>query len=165
MSTAIVPMKLSEKGGMFIRKWEKFEPRPYKDVVGYDTWGFGHKRVGNEPIPNLIGMVDALALFRKDVAPFERILNGALQVQLNQNQFDALLSLLYNTGPGFPKIKDGVIVLKNGQPSTILRQTNASAFDLAAAEFPKWDKAGGKEVQGLLNRRKEEQAIFQSPVF
>ena len=165
MSTPVTPMKLSEKGGMFIRKWEKYEAKPYKDVVGYTTWGFGHKRVGSEPVPAFISMIDAMNLFKKDVAPFETILNNALKVQLNQNQFDALLSLLYNTGPGVPGVKDGVILLKNGKPSTVLTRVNEGAFDLAAAEFPKWNKAGGGEVRGLTNRRLEEKAIFQSPVF
>lgn len=165
MSTAIVPMKLSEKGGMFIRGYEKYMSVPYKDEVGYWTWGFGHKRVGNEPMPKYISMIEALALFKKDVAPFETILNNALKVQLNQNQFDAMLSLLFNTGPGVPGVKDGIILLKNGKPSTLLTRVNEGAFDLAAAEFPKWCHAGGHVSNGLVRRRADEKAMFQSPVF
>ena len=60
MSTAIVPMKLSEKGGMFIRGYEKYMSKPYQDEVGYWTWGFGHKRVGNEAMPKFVSMIDAL---------------------------------------------------------------------------------------------------------
>lgn len=159
----ILPMKLSASGGNFIRNYEAFRSVPYKDIVGYTTWGFGHKRVGTEPVPRSITRVDALALFERDIAPFEAILNRALKVQLNQNQFDAMMSLLYNTGPGVPGIKDGVIVLKSGKPSTLLTDVNNRAFDLAAAEFPKWDNAGGKEVDGLLARRKMERVVFQTP--
>lgn len=165
MSTAITPMKLSEKGGMFIRKWEDYAAKPYKDIVGVTTWGFGHARKGNEPVPSSISMIEALNLFKKDVAPFERMLNTALAVQVNQNQFDALMSILFNVGPGVPGIKDGIILLKNGKHSTLLTDVNNGAFDFAAAQFPLWDKAGGKEVKGLLNRRLEEKAMFQSPVF
>lgn len=165
MSTAIVPMKLSEKGGMFIRGYEKYMAKPYHDEVGYLTWGFGHKQRAGEKAPTFISMIDALNLFKKDVEPFERILNGALKVQLNQNQFDAFLSILFNTGPGVPGVKDGVILLKNGKPSTLLTRVNEGAFDLAAAEFPKWCHAGGHVSNGLVRRRADEKAMFQSPVF
>lgn len=163
MST-VTPMQLSEKGGQFIRKWEDFAPKPYKDIVGVVTWGFGHARVGNEPIPKQVSLAQAMSLFDRDIEPFEAILNRALTTQLNQNQFDALMSVLYNVGPGVPGVKDGIILLKSGKHSTILTQTNLRAFDLAAAEFPKWDLAGGHPVRGLLNRRLEEKAMFQSPV-
>lgn len=160
----ILPMKLSASGGNFIRNYEAFRSMPYKDIVGNLTWGYGHKRQGSEPVPKMITAVQALALFACDITPFEAMLNHALKVQLNQNQFDAMMSILYNTGPGVPGIKDGIILLKNGKPSTMLNEVNASAFDLAAAEFPKWDNAGGKEVEGLLARRKMERRVFQTPV-
>lgn len=156
-------MQLSEKGGIFIRGWEKYMCAPYQDSVGYWTWGFGHKRVGNEPMPKTISMTEALALWKKDMAPFIAMANKAITHPVSQNQFDMFISILENTGPGVPGVKDGVILLKNGKQSTLLKQINAGAFDLAAAEFPKWDHAGGNEVRGLYNRRLAEKAIFQTP--
>ena len=155
--------QLSLAGGSFIRGWEKYMRLPYQDSVGYWTWGFGHKRVGNEPIPQFITAVDALALWKRDMAPFVAMANKALTHECSQNQFDMFISILENTGPGVPGTKDGVILLKNGKQSSLLRYMNQGAFDLAAAEFPKWDHAGGKEVRGLYNRRMAERAIFQTP--
>lgn len=153
---------LSSEGGLFIRKWENFSPTPYQDVGGVWTWGFGHARVGNEPIPKHVTPLDALSLWKKDMAAFVQIANTAITHPVSQNQFDMFISILENVGPGVPKVKDGVVLLKNGRKSTLLTQINAGAFDLAAAEFPKWDKVAGRECKGLLNRRLAEKAIFQT---
>lgn len=155
-------MQLSEKGGMFIRKWEDYAAKPYQDLGGVWTWGFGHARVGHEPMPTTISMIDALALWKRDMAPFVAMANHAITHPLSQNQFDMFISILENVGPGVPKLKDGVILLKNGKKSTLLTQINKGAFDLAAAEFPKWDLCSGHPIRGLLNRRNAEKAIFQT---
>jgi lysozyme len=155
-------MQLSEKGGIFIRKWEDYAAKPYQDLGGVWTWGFGHARVGHEPMPTIISPLDALALWKRDMAPFVAMANKAITHPMSQNQFDMFISILENVGPGVPKIKDGVILLKNGKKSTLLTRINEGAFDLAAAEFPKWDKVGAHEVRGLLNRRNAEKAIFQT---
>lgn len=154
-------LSLSSAGERFIQGWEKYAAKPYPDVGGILTWGFGHARRGNEPVPAFISVPDAQKLFDSDVAPFVTIANRSITHVLNQAQFDAFISILYNVGPGCPGVKDGVIVLKTGQPSTLLRHINAGELDLAAAEFPKWDRVGGKEIHGLLNRRHAEAAMFQ----
>jgi lysozyme len=156
-------MQLSEKGGIFIRRWEDYAAAPYQDLGGVWTWGYGHARVGHEPLPKLISRIDALSLFNRDVAPFVKMANTAITHPMSQNQFDAFISILFNVGPGVPKIKDGVILLKNGRKSTLLTHINAGAMDLAAAEFPKWDKVGTAESRGLLNRRIAEKVVFQTP--
>jgi lysozyme len=91
--------------------------------------------------------------------------NRAILVPVLQAEFDAFVSILFNVGPGVPSIKDGIIVLANGRPSTLLREINARAMTLAAAEFPKWDKIGAVTSQGLLNRRLAEQKIFATGVY
>ena len=77
---------------------------------------------------------------------------AAARVKLNQNQFDALVSFSYNLGLG------------SLQNSTLLRLLNAGNFQAAADQFPRWDRAGGKEVAGLLARRNAERALFLTPV-
>jgi lysozyme len=72
--------------------------------------------------------------------------------QVNQNQFDALVSFTYNLGVG----------ALHG--STLLHLVNQSDFTNAANEFPKWDHAGGVVVAGLLRRRLAEQTLFTTPV-
>lgn len=159
----MISMQLSAKGGMFIRKWEDFAAKPYQDIGGVWTWGYGHARVGNEPIPVVISQIDAMNLWKKDMAPFIAAANRAIIHTMSQNQFDAFISILENVGPGVPGTKDGVILLKNGQQSTLLKHINRGEMDLAAAQFTAWDKVGSHEVRGLLNRRMAEKAMFQTP--
>lgn len=155
-------MQLSEKGGMFIRNWEKYESKPYQDGGGVWTWGYGHARVGKEPLPKFISQIDAMNLWKKDMAPFVAMANRAITHPLSQNQFDMFISILENVGPGVPGVKDGIILLRNGQRSTLLKHINEGALDLAAAQFPAWDKIGGTVCKGLLNRRMAEKTIFQT---
>jgi lysozyme len=154
-------LKLSTDGERFIQGWEKYEPKPYQDIVGVWTWGFGHARKGHEEMPTYISVADAQKLFDSDAAPFVTMANRAITRVLSQSQFDAFVSILYNVGPGAPGIKDGIIVLKSGKPSSLLAAINAGDDAKVATEWVKWDRAGGKEVQGLLNRRKAELAMFQ----
>jgi len=78
-------------------------------------------------------------------------LEKMLKVEVTDNEFAALLSLLYNIGSG------------NLQNSTLLRKLNSGDLkENVAAEFLKWDKSGGQFVQGLLNRREDERLLFLS---
>ena len=77
--------------------------------------------------------------------------NALVTVKINQNQFDALISFSYNLGLG------------SLQQSTLLRLLNAGNFQAAADQFPRWDRAGGKEGAGLLARRNAERALFLTP--
>jgi len=80
---------------------------------------------------------------------------------LTQNQFDALVSILFNVGPGAKGVKDGIITLKSGVPSTLLRMLNLSIYAGAADEFPKWCHGlGGALLPGLVTRRARERALF-----
>ena len=75
---------------------------------------------------------------------------AAARVKLNQNQFDALVSFTYNLGAG---------ALGS---STLLGKLNRGDFEGAADEFPKWNKAGGKVLNGLVKRRAAERSLFLS---
>jgi hypothetical protein len=84
-----------------------------------------------------------------------------VSVPLNANQADACLSLIYNMGPGSPadtKHKRGFYW------STLRRLLNEGKLDQAAAQFPRYCRSGGKIVNGLVRRRKAEQALFLLPV-
>jgi len=83
-----------------------------------------------------------------DLKKFEATVNKAVTVQLNQNQFDALVSLAYNIGTNaFSK-------------STLVKKLNANDIRGAADQFDVWVNAGGKRMQGLVNRRTVEKALF-----
>ena len=75
----------------------------------------------------------------------------AVKVPLNPNQFGALTSFTYNLGAG------------NLRSSTLLRKLNAGDYAGAAAEFARWNKAGGKVLKGLTRRRAAERALFEKP--
>jgi lysozyme len=90
-------------------------------------------------------------LFDADLLRFE---SGVLRLcpdsALSQGQFDALVAFSFNCGLGAI------------QASTLRRLYNAGDVEGAAAEFPKWNKGGGRVLPGLTRRRLEEQALFLS---
>lgn len=86
-----------------------------------------------------------------DLKKFENTVNDVVKVPINQNQFDALLSLAYNIGS---------TAFKN---STLVKKLNAGDILGAADQFNVWVNAGGKRMQGLVNRRKAEKELFKKP--
>jgi len=94
------------------------------------------------------------------VGEFSTLLEGALQNWINDEMFEAILSLLYNVGPGAEGVRDGILTLKSGDPSTILRKLNSGDYLGAREEFRRWNKAGGRENSGLTTRRESELALF-----
>ena len=87
----------------------------------------------------------------KQIGKYEDAVNQAVTSQLNQNQFDSLVSFTFNLGGG------------SLRSSTLLKKVNIDPSDPTIAdEFIKWDKAGGKVIQGLLNRRTAESTLYFS---
>ena len=84
-----------------------------------------------------------------DLKKFESAVNTAVVVPINQNQFDALVSLTYNIG------------IKAFKNSTLLKKLNVGDIRGAAAQFDVWINDGGKVVQGLVNRRAVERKLFE----
>jgi lysozyme len=91
---------------------------------------------------------EGMAMFRKEIAKCEGAVEGLVKVELNQNQFDALVSFAFNVGSG--------ALTK----STLLKKLNKGDFGGAAAEFGKWTKGGGKVLPGLVRRRAAEAELF-----
>lgn len=82
------------------------------------------------------------------LSEFETGVKKLVTVPLNENQYGALVSFAYNCG------------LANLKSSTLLKKLNESDYDAADKEFSKWVKAGGKELPGLVKRRKKEAELF-----
>jgi lysozyme len=95
----------------------------------------------------------------RDIAVSEKLVLNNVKIQLSQNQFDALVSIVYNVGPG-SKTKDGIIRLKSGVPSTLLKKINNNDFVGAGQEFLKWCRADGIIMSGLERRREAERQLF-----
>lgn len=139
-----------------IKEFEGLVKKWYRDPVGVWTIGYGHTdsaghpRHADDPRLTLTDR-DAEIILQRDLGQYEAAVQSAVNVPMNENQYGALVSFTYNLGPG------------NLRSSTLLRKLNAGDYDGAAAEFPRWNKAGGKVMQGLVRRRAAEQALFVKP--
>ncbi len=155
-------MKASDRGLALIREFEGCSLTPYLDSGGKATIGIGHLIRRNETFTK-IDEAEATRLLCSDISEAEAMVDISVDVALTQNQFDALVSIVFNVGPGDPPRKDGIICLKSGKPSTLLRKLNAGDYVGASEEFPKWCHVGGSECNGLLRRRLAEQLLFNTP--
>jgi lysozyme len=144
-------MKINEKGLALIKECESCKLKSYRDIVGIWTIGWGH--TGSEVNPDLIWTQEqADNQLRQDLGRVEDGVSDRLEVDVNENQFSALVSLAYNIG------------LRNFNTSGLLKQVNLGNFDIAAERFLLWDKASGREVPGLMRRREQERSLFLTPV-
>ena len=121
---------------------EAYMPTP-NDVP---TIGYGHTK-GVE-MGMRITHAQANEYLKQDVAWAQDTVNSLVKVRLTQNQFDALVSFVFNVGASaFAK-------------STLLRMLNGGDYQGAADQLLRWDKQGGKVLRGLTKRRAEERALF-----
>lgn len=144
-----VKMKISLNGLNLIKEFEGLELKAYKDSVGVVTIGYGstgpHVSMGMT-----ITKEQAEQLLKKDLERFEKGVPTLVKVPLNQNQFDALVSFSFNLGLG------------NLKSSTLLKKLNAKDYQGAANEILRWNRAGGKVLNGLTRRRIAERDLFLS---
>jgi len=142
-----------------IESAENCELKAYPCPSGIPTIGYGH--TAGVRLGMTCTQAQASEWLCEDVRYVEGLIHEHVTAPLNQNQFDALCSLIFNVGPGAKGGKDGIILLASGQPSTLLRKLNAGDYAGAADEFPKWCHcAGGTLLQGLVTRRARERALF-----
>lgn len=144
-------MKISNNGIDFLKKEEGERLTGYSDTRGIPTIGVGHTGLV-DGIPVRVGMGitkdKSSELLRSDLQWTEKAVNNA-NVQLNQNQYDALCSLVFNIGAA---------AFNN---STLLKKLKASDYQGAADQFLAW-KRSGKDADILLPRRKRERSLFLS---
>lgn len=145
-------MRVSEKGLALIKRFEGCRLQAYPDPgTGGDPWTIGFGHTGLEVVPGLlISQEEADAYLVADIARFEECVSTSLLRDVTQGQFDAMVSLAYNIGCGA------------FSASTLLRMVNAGNTEGAAAQFLRWNKAGGREMAGLTRRRQAEQHLFLS---
>lgn len=142
---------VSPQGVDLICGFEGLELKAYDDGVGVCTIGYGttiYPHGKAVQYGDTCTIEQAKNYMQYDLRRFEQAVTAAVNVPLNQNQFDALVSLSYNIGIG---------AFKN---STLLKLLNASDYHAASDQFDVWIKAGGKTVQGLVNRRAVEKTLF-----
>ena len=144
-------MHISPSGIDLIRNFESLRLNAYDDGVGVWTIGYGTTKYPNGirvKKGDTCTLEQAKSYMQHDLKKFEQTVNTAVKVPLNQNQFDALVSLAYNIGS---------TAFKN---STLVRQLNEGNHKAAANQFNVWVNAGGKRMQGLVNRRATERTLF-----
>lgn len=144
---------MSEKGIALLKKFEGCELTAYQDSVGVWTIGYGWTQpVGDRPVSKEMVITQDVAdsLLRSGIVQYAKEVAGLVNVDVDQNQLDALIDFAYNLG---------VKALKS---STLLKKLNAGDYAGAADEFPKWNKAGGKVLRGLVERRAAERTLFLS---
>ena len=146
-------MQTSEKGIALIKQFEGCKLTAYQDSVGVWTIGYG----GTQPVdgkPIRAGMTikqeTAERLLKTGLVSYESDVSRLVKVGLTQGQFDALVSFTYNLGA------------RSLSTSTLLLKLNAGDYAAAADEFLRWNKAGGKVLNGLTRRREAERALFLS---
>ena len=139
-------MKTGINGLNLIKEFEGLRLQAYQCSANIWTIGYGH--TADVSANDVITEEEALSFLRQDVAESERTVNQYVHVPLTQNQFDALVSFVFNLGVG------------NFRTSTLLRKLNAGDDDGAAQEFGCWIHAGGKALPGLVRRREAERALF-----
>ena len=149
-------MKITKTGTAgieIIKSFEGFRSAPYKCPAGIPTIGYGATFY---PGGKKVTMADATIteargteLLQSMLVSFEQYVDSYCRDDINQNQFDALVSFAYNLGPA------------NLKSSTLLKKVNANPEDESIRlEFMKWVKAGGKTLKGLVRRREAEANLY-----
>lgn len=139
-------MQTSDMGIMLIKNFEGLRLTAYQCSAHVWTIGYGHT-AGVKP-GDTITVDQAGQFFRDDLSQFEVAVSSLVSVPLSQHQFDALVSFTFNLGESN---------LKN---STLLKKLNAGDYSGAAEEFPRWNRADGRVVEGLTRRRLAERDMF-----
>jgi len=146
-------MKISEVGLKLIKKFEGSSSSPYVCPAGVVTIGIGSTRYENgkkvkmsDPHISEKRMLEILKYQVKKI--YGKAVKKYVEVELTQNQYDALVSFVYNIGAGAFK------------KSTLLRKLNKGDYFGASKEFKRWNRGGGKVLKGLVKRRKAEEELF-----
>ena len=148
-------MILDNRGYLLITKHEGLKLKPYLCPAKIPTIGYGNtyypdgKRV--TLLDKDITKQQAFDMFKEVANRFAKRVDELVITELTQNQFNSLVSFAYNVGTG------------NFSSSTLLKKVNKNPNDLTLkAEFLRWNKAGGKVINGLTNRRNEEADLYFS---
>lgn len=152
-------LKISDNGLAFLKRQEGFQARAYRDghrwAIGYGHDYFDASNMDALPSSVYISESYATTLLKDDLRPVQACINAVVTVPLNQNQFDALCSLVYNIGIGG---------FRHSQLLKRIKRINFPGSLSIAVWWLVWDHVDGKENPGLLQRRKDEVALFQAPV-
>ena len=140
-------MKTSKEGVSLLKKFEGCKLEAYLDAVDVPTIAYG--RTKEVQMGDTCTQQQAEDWLEEELVEYEGYVEKAVTVPLEQNQFDALVSWTYNLGPS------------NLNKSTALKLLNMSEYDGVPAQLKRWNKAGGKVLDGLVRRREAEALLFK----
>lgn len=157
--------QVGQLGKNLFKEWEGLVTLAYLDSGGEPTIGIGHLLTRSERTSGKIiirgqavsyqnGLTEQQCwdLLDQDLDQAEKAVSDAVTVPLNQNQFDALVSFVFNVGTGA------------FHGSTLLKLLNQRQYNQVPAQLRRWIRDNGKVVQGLVNRREKEIVLWNTPV-
>ena len=139
-------MKISDEGLSLIKHFEGCELKAYRCAANVLTIGYGSTKGVTEDME--ITQEGAEELLQEEMHEYEGYINDMVKVPLEQHQFDAMVSWVFNLGSG------------NLSSSTLLKKLNNSEYDEVPEQIKRWNKAGGKVLEGLVRRREAEALLF-----
>ena len=151
-------MHISQEGITLIKHYEGCPKDKDGNAVSYRcaankaTIGYGSlKLIDGSPVQDSmsISMQEAEELLAHELKEYEGYINSMVNVPLKQNEFDALVSWVFNLGP---------TSLKN---STLLRVLNEGKYHEVPEQIKRWNKVNGVPNEGLIKRRKSEALLFE----
>ena len=140
-------MNISEEGLSLIKKFEGCELKAYRCAANVLTIGYGSTKGVTEDME--ITKEEAESILKEEMHEYEGYVNDMVKVPLKQNQFDSIVSWVFNLGSG------------NLSSSTLLKKLNNSEYDEVPSQIKRWNKAGGKVLDGLIRRREAEALLFE----
>ncbi len=141
--------EINNEGLELVKKFEGFSRTVYKDAAGYATIGYGHKLLSKENFAT-ITEEQAESILKKDLKLAIIGLNAALSIDLNINQFSAIVSFVFNMGIG------------TFNSSTLKELINKEDHLGIPMELLKWSHVGKTTMKGLLERRLAEATLYLS---
>jgi lysozyme len=143
---------INEAGLEIIKRYEGWSPKSYRCPAARWTIGWGSTwDIDGNPVTSKhprINEEQGTALLRREVRHVEKAIGRLITAELTPNMFSSLVSFCYNVGSG------------NLQRSSLRMKLNRGFYEAAADELPKWRRANGKILKGLVLRRKTERELF-----
>lgn len=142
-------MKVSPRGIDLVKSFESLQLKAYPDpATGGKPWTIGYGHTEGVKQGDTCTEAEADAWLLEDCSVAEEAINDWVDVELTQNQYDALVSLTINIGIG------------NFKSSTLLKLVNLGQIGAAAKQFGRWNKAAKRVMAGLTKRRTAEASLF-----
>ena len=133
-----------------LKDFEGLKLQEYIDAGGYLSIGYGHLLKDGERYEDGITDEEATELLEQDIQEAEQVVEGMVTVDLTQNQFDALVSFVYNIGGDqFAR-------------STLVKLLNQGMYEEVPKQMARWNKSNGKVLKALVRRRKIEGERFNN---